>query len=329
MTTNLKELTNPLIPNSELIPNSNNNVESRVSLNDLISEFLENQDISEASKETYRTALSGLFLFLDSLKIKTPTRVDLINYKKELCKNHAAKTVNLHLSVIRNFFKWTHFYGIYPDISFGVKGVRDDKEPKRQSLTSSQVRSILNNIDTDSFSGRQKYAIVLLSSTTGLRAAEISSLNVGDLSTIHDQTVLSVKGKGHIDKGQLVAIGDYTEEAIRKALSLRKHLDLDDPLFISTSNYNFGKRISPKGISRLLKKILRENNFNGKFYTGHSFRHTACCLGLEVTDHDLVGVKRFMRHSNIETTMVYANHGESVSGDIARGIEEKLKLDET
>lgn len=291
----------------------------------LVPDFLLEQDISPSSRKTYKTALDGFFTYLMESGTECPTRTDLIRYKEELYKNHTAKTVNLRLSVIRNFFKWTHFYGIYPDISFGVKGVRDGKEPKRQPLTSSQVRSILDNMDTSTLCGRQKYAMVLLSSTTGLRASEMSSLNVGDLFAVRDHFVLSVKGKGRIDKGQMVAVGDSTEEAIRSALSLRGSVSPEDPLFVSTSNHNHGERITPKGISRLLKNVLIDNNFTGKFYTGHSFRHTACCLGLEVTGHDLVGVKRFMRHANIETTMVYADHGEAISSSISTDIEERIK----
>lgn len=294
----------------------------------LIMKFLDECDISSASKTIYQNALKQFFSYLEQEQINHPTRSDLLKYREVFFSTHSAKTVNLHLSVLRNFFEWTQFYGIYTNIAFNIKDVRASREAKRQALTSVQVKSILESIDCSTLCGCQKYALVLLCSTTGLRAGEISSLNISDLKTVQDNSVLTIKGKGYQNKDQMVKIGSKTDQAIRAALALRSNFSLEDPLFISTSNYGFGSRITPKGIGKILKKILEDNNFVGSFYTGHSFRHTACCLGLEVSERDLVSIRRFMRHQNLETTLIYADHEEFLAQNIAQDIEDKLVTDE-
>lgn len=85
-----------------------------------------------------------------------------------------------------------------------------------------------------------------------------------------------------------------------------------DPLFASTSN-NTGGRMTTKSISETVKKCFDYVGISSDRLTAHSLRHTAATLNLKagkkagVVDI-LEQTRQLLRHSKIETTLIYAHH---------------------
>ena len=309
-----------LRPEMPLEENSQTNVTSP----ELIQIFLQELDVSKDTKREYTTILNCFCRFLEEKEIQEPKRKDVVAYKEELLENgRSPRTVRLYLCVLKSYFSWLSHSRLYPDITDNLKSPRITKEMKRQALTSDQVAGILESIDRTSLSGKQTYALILLASSTGLRSGELSSLRISDWINFQNKTFLKVRRKGYQEK-QMVAIGPKADSAIRDCLKDREIYKPEEPLFISTSNRNHGQAITPKSIGRIFKNELRVNGFDSSLFTGHSFRHTAAAIGMSICDNDIFTVKKFMGHSNIETTVLYADHNALLGQDLAAQIEGKL-----
>ena len=240
--------------------------------------------------------------------IRTPERADILAYKEDLrASGHKPSTVQNYITAAKLFFRWTAQEGYYPNITDHLKGVKLDREHKKDYLTSGQVKSILKDTARDrSLQGLRDYAVLSLMVTTGLRTIEVSRADVKDMRAEGDFTVLYVQGKGKTEKTEFVKISAPVEEAIRAYLSARGEVDGKQPLFTSTSNNSTGQRLSTRTVSGLVKERMKHAGYNSERLTAHSLRHTAVTLSL-LAGKDITEVQQFARHANIATTMIY-NH---------------------
>ena len=274
---------------------------------ELFDSFISYLDASPKTIDTYKKSIRQLFNYFSFNSIKKPKREDILLYKEKLkirgCK---PTTIQSYITACKIFFKWTSQEGYYPNIAEHIKGAKLDKEHKKDYLTSSQVKDILESIEKDNIKGLRDYAIILLMVTGGLRTIEIVRANIEDLRTVGEVTVLYVHGKGKEEKTDYIKISFPVEKAIRTYLQLRKTTDETEPLFASLSNNNKGQRLTTRSISGIVKSRLKKAGYNSSRLTAHSLRHTAVTLSL-LAGKDLTEVQQFARHINISTTMIY-NH---------------------
>ena len=57
----------------------------------------------------------------------------------------------------------------------------------------------------------------------------------------------------------------------------------------------------------MVKSYMRENKINDQRLSAHSLRHTAATINL-MNGGTLEETQQLLRHSNINTTMIYAHH---------------------
>ena len=183
----------------------------------------------------------------------------------------------------------------------------------------------MESVERDNLKGLRDYAILTLMFTGGLRTIEVSRADISDLRVVGDTTVLFVQGKGKEEKTDFVKIPFQVEKAIRDYLKVRKTSDVNEPLFSSTSNNNYGRRLSTRSISGMVKQRLKMAGYNSDRLSAHSFRHTAVTpvsyTHLDVYKRQAVTlsllggqslqeVQQFARHVNITTTQIYAHNLE-------------------
>ncbi len=168
-------------------------------------------------------------------------------------------------------------------------------------------------MNTDTLKGKRDFALIALCMTTGIRTIEVRRADVGDLSTMAGFTVLYVQGKGHDEKADFVKIAEPVEDALRLYLKERKAKD-KEPLFASTSNNNRGKRITTRSISRIIKDSLVNAGYNSDRLTAHSMRHTAATMNL-LNGGTLEETRQLLRHTSINTTMIYAHNLERMANE--------------
>ena len=129
--------------------------------------------------------------------------------------------------------------------------------------------------------------------------------NIEDLRPKSDKTILHVQGKAWSNKSDFVILLPEVHKAIDEYLKNRKPLSAKEPLFASAGNRSKG-RLSTRAIRERVNHYLIQAGIKRKTVTTHSLRHTAATLALEA-GAPIFEVKNMLRHSNIETTMIYAH----------------------
>ena len=274
----------------------------------VLNSFVEFLDVVPLTVKTYKAGISRLIAYLKAERITKPEREDIAAFKKALqqcgCK---PATISAYLSAIRRFFEWTESNGLYPNITKGIKAPKINKGHKRDFLTASQLQSMMKGIDRHTVEGKRNFAILALMATGGLRTIEVMRANVEDLSTIGGLPVLFVQGKGRTDKKDFVKLTPEVLTAIRDYLQARDQVKRNEPLFVSCSHRNKGKRLTTRTISGIAKNSMITAGYNSSRLTAHSLRHSAVTLAL-MAGQSLAEVQYFARHSNISTTQIYAHN---------------------
>lgn len=272
---------------------------------DFANRYIAYIDAMPETVKVYSKAVGYFIGYLISNNITNPTRADILAYKEHLKEGHKANTVQLYIIAVRAFFSWLETEGIYPNIARNIKGAKVEHGFKRDDLEPCEVRDMAASIDTENPTGKRDYAIVLLLVACGLRTIEAMRADIQDF----DGSRLFVRGKGREEKAQAVNVPDGVARAIRSYLATRPQARPEDPLFTSTSNNSKGERISTRSIRGLVKKYMQSAGIISNRKTAHSLRHTAITQAL-LGGASLQETQGFARHSNINTTMMYAHNIE-------------------
>lgn len=302
--------------------NQNNVIESKRIDNTLLKRFLEYLDASEKTVQTYTRALRQFFKFLYENNITQPQRTDVLAFRDNLKdKGRKPTTIKSYIVAVRLFFQWTNQEGLYPNIAEKIKGAKLDQAHKKDYLTVDQIKDVLNNIDKSTLTGARDYAIILLMVTGGLRTIEVSRADMDDMRNVGNSPALYIQGKGREEKTEYVKLPLQVFKAIgRYREMLEKQYDV---LFVSTSNNNKGQRLTTRSISGIVKKRLKEAGYTSNRLTAHSLRHTAGTLNL-MNGGTLEETQQLLRHSNINTTMIYLHHLERENNQSEKRIADAL-----
>jgi integrase/recombinase XerC len=282
----------------------------------LVSRFITYIQAKPKTAETYTRALRPFFEYMSSRSIQQPIRADIVAYADHL-KNqtseegqarYKATTIQSYFAAIKRFFSWLEDEGLYRNIAKTVKsGAKVEKDFKKDALTSNQARRVLQTIDRSTLAGKRDFAILSLMMTAGLRTIEISRADIADKRTLDDMAVLFIQGKGKDEKNTFIKIAEPVERAIHEYISARGKHKAHEPLFTSTSNNSAGERMTTRSISAIVKAAFIRAGYDSDRITAHSLRHTAATLNLK-NGATLEETQQLLRHSNINTTLIYAQH---------------------
>ena len=301
-------------PTKQLVLKQNN-------LENLFNQFVIFIDATPNTVRTYRGSLKQWFIYLRQNHIVQPTAETVRQYRDQLqTDGKKATTVKNYIIAIKRFFAWTEEAGLYPNIAKHIKSGHISKNFKKDYLTGSQARQILNSIDRSTIKGKRDYAMLVTMLTMGLRTIEVTRANIEDIRTKGNTTVLYVQGKGHEEKDDLIRMPQHVEAAIRDYLSVRRANDLSEPLFTSTSNHNADGRMTTRSIRRIVKTAFISAGFDSPRLTAHSTRHTAATLSL-LNGATLQQTQELLRHRNIGTTEIYAHNIDATTNPAANDVE--------
>ena len=293
-------------------------------LEDLFNQFVIFIDATPNTIRTYRGSLKQWFIYLRQNQIIQPTAETVRQYRDHLqVTGKKATTVKNYIIAVKRFFAWTEEAGLYPNIAKFIKSGHLSKSFKKDYLTGSQARQILNHVDRSTLKGKRDYAMLVTMLTMGLRTIEVTRANIEDIRTKGNTTVLFVQGKGHEEKDDLIRMPQHVESAIRDYLSVRQTKDLSEPLFISTSNHNANGRMTTRSIRRIVKTAFISAGFDSPRLTAHSTRHTAATLSL-LNGATLQQTQELLRHRNIGTTEIYAHNIDATTNPAANDVEEAI-----
>lgn len=138
--------------------------------------------------------------------------------------------------------------------------------------------------------------------STGMRVAEVVSLNRGDIREGAGE--LAVRGKGN--KVRVVFLSKPAQEAVAAYLGKRK--DIDPALFVRHSLNVVGGddlRLTPRSMQRMMKKYAARAGLT-KDITPHTLRHSFA-TDLLSNGADVRQVQQLLGHSSITTTQAYTH----------------------
>jgi integrase/recombinase XerD len=296
-------------------------------LDKLILEFLLSLDLKQNSKKTYERQMRRFVQWILKTKISNPDREDILAYKGYLeTQQLSSLTISGYIVAIRKFFEYLESIKFYPNIARGIKGMKRSKGFRKDPLTLRQIQNLLTGIDKSTPQGIRDFAIINLLIRTGLRTIEIIRTNIGDIRQESGEEVLWIQGKGRDSKDEFVLLTKDTLIPIEAYLKKRekKTKKENDPLFMSHSDRNYGKRLTTRTISRIVKENMRLVGIDSSRLTAHSLRHTAITLALQA-GASIQEAQALGRHANINTTMIYAHNINRITHAPERKIDKLLE----
>jgi len=298
----------------------------------IIQEYFDSLDVRPKSKETYKRALKQFREFLTVRGVKFPIRKDILDYKTWLLEakteegrgRFTACTVSSYLTAVKGFYVYLEAEGVSPNIANGIKGAKHQRGFRKEALKVEQVKKILTNIDTGTLEGKRNFAIINLLIRTGLRTIEIERANIEDIRQEGMDALLYIQGKGRDSKDDYVLLTDPAMEPLSAYLLERGELSPNAPLFVSHSNNATNKRLSTRSIRTIVKTAMKKAGIDDKKLSAHSLRHSAVTLSL-MAGATIQEAQRMARHSNINTTMIYAHNIDRIKNAAERKIDKMLE----
>ncbi|MGB7541340.1 MAG: tyrosine recombinase XerC [Burkholderiales bacterium] len=229
----------------------------------------------------------------------TPDRV-----RRAIAQLHArglsGKTLARMLSAWRSFFSWlARRHGFASNPCAGIRAPKSAKALPRV-LSPDVAAQLLDGRPGDDQETRDK-AMFELFYSSGLRLAELVSLDLRDAKEAIDAAEVAVTGKGR--KTRRVPVGSKAIEALRAWLDVRAKLAKPEEtaLFVGMR----GERVSPRVIERRLKRWATKLGITVHVHP-HVLRHSFATHVLQ-SSGDLRAVQEMLGHSSISTTQVYTH----------------------
>lgn len=267
-----------------------------------IDRFIDDQDVIQNSKKTYKKDLRLFFTWCNETAVQGITHRTILDYKQKMkAEKKSAYTINLYLQVIKKFFSWAESNKIHKNVAKNIKRVRIPKGFSKEALTREQAQKLILSIENP-----RNRAMVLLMTVTGLRCIEVTRANVEDLQNIGEHTILRVQGKGCSSKDNFVKVPFEVVEEIQSYLAIRK-VKIGDPLFTSESKNNTGGRMATGSISWLIKTALRNIGIDDPRISAHSLRHTSITFAL-LAGATLQEAQCLARHASITMVLIYSHN---------------------
>lgn len=278
----------------EIILNGNNELQ----IEGLMKKYFNYIDVCDNTIKTYNVGLIQFNEYLKNNNIKTPTREDIINFREYLKENHKPNTVNAYLIAVRNFYSWLEYEDITKDITKKIKGIKLERVHLKRGLSQEEIRNVLS-VCKDI----REELLIKIMITCALRINEVANIRLEDFYNDKGVIMLKVLGKARDGlKQDSVKIDERIFELIKKYC---EEYDVKDYLFYSTSNNNYGGKVTTKTLRLIINNLFKRANLDMEKLSPHSTRHTSVELALE-SGISIQEVSEFVRHKSINTTMIYA-----------------------
>ena len=212
----------------------------------------------------------------------------------------AGSSIQRGLSAARSLFNYLGRIAGYPRNP--VSAVQAPRQSRRlpKTLDPDQLQQYLVFAD-DKPSALRDSAMAELFYSSGLRLAELVSLNVDDID--NQECLLQVTGKGR--KTRKVPIGKAALAAIDSWLEVRPRATADPDAARALFTSARGRRISLRNTQARLRLQGRRSGMRQNVHP-HMLRHSFASHMLE-SSGDLRAVQELLGHANIATTQIYTH----------------------
>ena len=269
---------------------------------DYLASLKHQRRLAPATLENYRRALGVLLTLRDGKPLATMEPNEVRRAVALLHgKGLSPRTLALALSAWRGWFRWlARHRGFSANPVLGIRAPKAGRPlPKALSVEAAQ-RLLDAKADVSPLALRDRAMFELLYSS-GLRLAELVSLDVGDGRLDLREGEVTVTGKGA--RTRTVPVGAKAREALAAWLPARARLAPagEKALFVGAR----GARISRAVVGARLAAWARKSGLAERVHP-HMLRHSFATHMLQ-SSQDLRAVQELLGHASISTTQVYTH----------------------
>lgn len=261
---------------------------------------------SENTVQAYNKDIEQFIVFAkEQFNINTIQEIDFISIRSWIVflldNNFETKTVNRKISSLKSYLKFSKKKGFI--ISNPISKIISPKNKKRlpEFLNKADINKLLDIDPSNNFEGIRDRLIIELLYGTGIRRAELISLEIKDINL--NKLQIKVTGKGN--KERIIPI--YTDLAKR----IEEYLIFRNKLVTIENSYNLlitssGKKIYPKLVYKIVHNQLSLiSTLNKK--SPHVMRHTFATHLLN-NGAEINAIKELLGHSSLAATQVYTQN---------------------
>jgi integrase/recombinase XerC len=289
-------------------------------MQDLLNQFLEHlryeRNVSAHTLRNYRIDLEQFLQYLkrpdnhNNARVAPPIEeIDHLTIREWLASLHSAQkqksSIARKLAALRTFFQFLVREGLLElNPAKLVSTPRQEKKLPKHLSVEEAVRFI-ESPDAETDLGKRDRAMLELMYATGVRVAELTTMNVGDID--FQNQLIRVTGKRR--KQRIVPFGEPARDAVQNYLEIREKFLFNCPvskrdeeaLFL---NYQ-GTRITTRSVGRMVDKYIRlcagMHNISP-----HALRHSFATHLLD-GGADLRDIQELLGHARLSTTQVYTH----------------------
>ena len=272
------------------------------------------KNCSTHTVKNYISDLRQYFAFLAEIEIKILDidkliiRSWLVNLQRKVGKSSVGRKV----ASVRGFYRYLLREG---KISLNpLEGISSPKAENRlpKFFSVADVSKLIEAPKSDKKLVVRDRAILELLYSAGLRASELTGLNIADIDM--NAEMVKVLGKGNkerlipINKGAMEAIKIYMDvkKVQKKTIEnlLGRNRNEDEACQAVFLNYK-GDRLTSRSVGRIVEKYLRKVG-NPGIGSPHTLRHSFATHLLDA-GADLRGIQELLGHASILTTQKYTH----------------------
>jgi integrase/recombinase XerC len=286
----------------------------------LIEQFLEHLRYERnVSAHTLRNYASDLEQFVDHVAPADPKsgarkfpelkNVDHLTIREWLAELHSAQkkkaSIARKLAALRTFFQFLVREGLLE--SNPAKLVSTPRQEKKlpKHLSIEEAIKFIETPDVRTDLGKRDRAMLELMYATGVRVAELTTLNLADIDFRNQ--LIRVTGKRR--KQRIVPFGDPAASAIRDYLKVRDKFLFNSPISERDDEALFlnyqGTRITTRSVGRMVEKYIKICAGVHRI-SPHALRHSFATHLLD-SGADLRDIQELLGHARLSTTQVYTH----------------------
>lgn len=253
--------------------------------------------------EAYRHDLQRLVLWCEGRGLKDWSAVTPSTLRQCLASEHGrglnSRSLHRWLSAVRRFYHWLmREQRVLTDPTLGLKAPKT-RRTLPHTLEIDALNAALDQVPLDDLDLRD-HAMAELFYSSGLRLAELATLDLADIDWAQQQ--VGVTGKGN--KQRLLPVSHKAVERLTQWLDVRRQWGVSPEqtaLFISQR----GTRLAHRSIQARLQHWAIQRGLPVHLHP-HLLRHSFASHMLE-SSGDLRAVQELLGHANITTTQIYTH----------------------
>ena len=272
-------------------------------INDFLQYLEQEKRMSPHTVSNYRRDLQRFVTFCQQIDLTLWSTINSQHIRQFIAQLHhqdlSGRSIQRSLSAIRSFYRFLiKQQRVENNPAIAVQAPKAEKRLPA-TLDVDQMSGLLDGTTADTMIAKRDRAIMELFYSSGLRLAELASLDLRDIDYA-DQLVY-VTGKGN--KQRIVPVGKQAIKALNNWLEKRDELGVyqQTALFISQQ----GRRLGVRSIQKRLNFCGKQQGISDKVYP-HRLRHAFASHLLE-SSGDLRAVQELLGHADISTTQIYTH----------------------